>query len=247
MSAVAKAPADGYTLGLLDFTHTVAPGLLSKISYDIEKDLAVVSLFARPLHLLVVPSGSPAKSLADLVAAAKAKPGHIKYASAGNGTPSHLIGELFKREVSLDIMHIPYKGPLAGANGLIAGDVDMMFGAVAAVAPWIRSGKLRALATPAPRRVAAYPELPTLIEFGYPNVAVASGVGVVAPAGTPREVIGKLHTEIAKVGALPETKRRLEALGMEPVESSPKEFAAHLRAELQRWGKVISEAKIKPD
>lgn len=247
MAAVAKAPADGYTLGLLDFTHTVAPALLSKLPYDIEKDLAPVSLFARPLHLLVVPSTSPAKSIADLVAAARSKPGVIKYASGGNGSPAHLIGELFKREASVDIMHIPYKGPVAGANGLLAGDVDMMFGAVAAVSPWIRSGKLRAVATPAPRRIAAYPDLPTLIEVGYPNIAVASGVGVMVPAGTPREVIARLHAEILKVGALPETKQRLESLGMEPVESAPEEFAAHLRAELQRWGKVIGEAKIKPD
>lgn len=227
MNTVAKAPADGYTIGLLDFTHMVGPSLIAKLPYDTEKDLAAVTLFARPLNLLVVPSGSPTKSVAELIAAAKAKPGFLKLSSGGNGSPAHLIGELFKREVGVDIAHIPYKGPVAGANALLAGDVDMMFGAPSALSPLIKSGKLHPLATPAPRRIAAYPDVPTLLELGYAGVAVASGNGVVAPARTPKEVVARLHAEIQKIGAMHETKQRLEALGMESADASPEEFSAH--------------------
>lgn len=247
LNAVAKATPDGYTLGILDLAYIVAPGLIAKIPYDTERDLTAVTLFARSSNILVVPSGSSVRSVAELIAAAKAKPGFLKFASGGNGTPAHLTAELFKREVGADVVHVPYKGAVAGATALLAGDVDMMFGATVAISPHIKSGKLRALATVAPRRIPTYPDLPTLVELGYANVAVSAWDGVVAPTGTPKEVVARLHREIQKVVAMQETKQRLEAIGMESADLGPEEFAAHIRSELQRWNKVVRDAGIKPD
>ena len=247
LNAVAKAPPDGYTLGILDFAFIVAPSLIAKMPYDTERDLTAVSLIARQSHLLVVPSGSSVRSVAQLVAAAKAKPGFLKFASGGNGTPAHLEGALFKQEASVDIVHIPYKGGPAGAIALLTGDVDMMFGATGTVSPHITSGKLRALATVAPRRIPTFPDVPTLVQLGYANVAVSPWDGVVVPTGTPKEVITRLRLEIQKVGAMQETKQRLEAIGMESADAGPEEFAAFIRTELQRWNKLMRDAGIKPD
>lgn len=247
MNAVAKAAPDGYTLGILSMAYLTAPSLIAKMPYDTEKDLSAVTLVARDSNLLVVPGTSSAKSVAQLVAAAKAKPGLLKFASGGNSTPAHLAGELFKREVGVDIIHIPYKGPVAGVTGLLAGEVDMMFGATAAVSPHIKSGRLRVLAASTPQRIAAYPDVPTMAEIGFPNVVVANWFGVVAPAGTPKEIVSRLDIELQKVGAMPEVRQRFEAIGLESASASPEEFAAFIRSELQKWNKVARDAGIKPD
>ena len=247
LNAVAKAPPDGYTLGVLTMPGVVAPSVIANMPYDTERDLTAVTLFYQDYNLLVGPSGSSARSVAELIGAAKAKPGFLKFASGGNSTPAHLTGELFKREVGIDIVHIPYKGAVPGATGLLTGDIDMMFGATVAVSPHIKSGQLRALATPAPRRIPTYPDVPTLVELGYTNVAVTSWGGVVAPAATPKEVVARLHLEIQKVGAMQETKQRLEAMGMEAANARPEEFAAYIRSEAQRWNKVVRDAGIKAD
>ena len=245
MNAVAKAPPDGYTLGIFSMGYTTAPSMLAQMPYDTERDLAPVTMLARDSNLLVVPSGSSAKSVAELIAMAKAKPGFLKFASGGNSTPAHLAGELFKRETGIDIVHIPYKTPPAGAAAVLGGDVDMMFGATVAVSPHIKSGKLRVLATSTPKRLPAFPDLPTLAELGYPNVVVSNWSGIVAPAGTPKEVIERLHAEIQKVLAMPETRQRLEALGVEASPARPEEFGALMRSELQRWNKLVRDAGIK--
>jgi tripartite-type tricarboxylate transporter receptor subunit TctC len=247
LRAVAKSPPDGYTLGTLTLPAIASPSLIAKMPYDTEKDLAPVGLMVWEYHLLAVPGGSPAKSVADLVAAAKAKPGVLKFASGGNGTPAHLAGELFKREAGVDIVHIPYKGAPAGAVALLTGEVDMMIGAIPALSPHNRSGKVRALATSALRRIPAYPELPTLVELGYSGIGNLGWLGLVAPTGTPRAVIARLHVEIEKALALSEVKERLESFGWEPAKLGPEEFGVHIRSELQRWGKVIRDAGIKPD
>lgn len=247
LNAVAKARPDGYTLGVLGFQTIVAPSLVAKMPYDTAKDLAGVTLVARQSLLLVVPNGSPAKSVAELVAIAKAKPGYLKFSSGGNGSPAHLAGELFRREVGIDITHIPYKDPAGGASALLAGDVDMMFGATVAVSPLIKAAKLRPLATPGARRIPAYPEIPTMVELGFANAEVSVPQGFVVPAGTPREIVNRLHLEIQKVAAAPETLQRLQALGMEPANAGPDEFSAQIQSEVQRWARVVREAGIKPD
>jgi len=245
MNAVAKAPPDGYTLGIFSMGYTTAPSMLAQMPYDTERDLATVTMLARDSNILVVPSGSPARSVADLIAMAKAKPGFVKFASGGNSTPAHLAGELFKREAGVDITHIPYKTPAAGAAAVLTGEVEMMFGATVAVAPHIKSGKLRVLATSTPQRLPAYPDLPTLVELGYPNVVVSNWSGIVAPAGTPKEIVERLHLEIQKVLAMPEIRQRLEGLGVEASPGRPEEFAALMRSELQRWNKLVRDAGIK--
>jgi len=246
LNVVAKAPHDGYTLGMFFMGHVVAPSLIAKMPYDIEKDLGAVSLVARESHILVVPSGSPARSVAELIKAAKGKPGILKFSSGGNGTPAHLEGELFKRETGVDIVHIPYRGAAEGATALLTGDVDIMFGATVAVSPHIKSGKLRALATVAPRRIPAFPDIPSMVDLGYANIVVSPWGGIVAPAGTPKDVIARLHLETKKFGAMPEMKQRLEAIGLEAADAGPEEFAALIRSEMQKWIKLIRDAGIKP-
>ena len=247
LSAVAKSSPDGYTLGTLTLPAIAGPSLIAKMPYDTEKNLAPVGLMVWEYHLFTVPGGAPARSVADLVAAAKAKPGVLKFSSGGNGTPAHLAGELFKREAGVDIIHIPYKGAPAAAVALLTGEVDMMIGAIPALSVHISSGKLRALGTSAPRRIPAYPELPTLVELGYSGIGNLGWLGIIAPIGTPRAVIARLHIEIEKVLAISEMKERLELVGWEQAKLGPEGFGAHIRSELQRWGKVIRDAGIKPD
>jgi tripartite-type tricarboxylate transporter receptor subunit TctC len=247
LNAVAKAKPDGHTLGVILMTATVSPNLVAEMPYDTERDLAGVSLLAWSYNILAVPVRSPARSLTELLAAAKAKPGALKFSSGGNGTPAHLAGELFKRDAKVDLVHIPYKGAAGGAVALLAADVDMMFGAAGVLTSHIKSGKLRGLATPSPHRLPAYPDLPTLAELGYPRVQIRDWHGVVVPAASPNRVIERLHGEIAKALALPEMKQRLEPLGLDPASMPPADFAVHIREELRNWGKLVRDAGIKPD
>jgi tripartite-type tricarboxylate transporter receptor subunit TctC len=227
--------------------HTVTPSLVAKMPYDTERDLAAVALINWNSHLFAVPAASPIRSVADLVAAAKASPGALRFSSGGNGTPAHLVGELLKRDAGVDMTHVPYKSAPAATQALLAAEVDMLVGSLGGIAPHVTSGKLRVLATPAPQRVARYPDLPTLVELGYPEIQVRDWQGIVAPTGTPREVIVRLHGEIAKIAATPEVKARLEAVGMEVAAMGPDEFAAHIRRELRRWSQIVREAGIKAD
>ena len=178
---------------------------------------------------------------------ARATPGHLKYSSNGNGTPPHLAAELFKRESGLDILHIPYKGSAPAISALLAGDVDMTFSAIGPVAAQIEAGKLRALATAAPHRLAAYPDIPTMKELGFAQVEVSDWQGIVAPAGTPVGVIATLEAAIRRALMASATKERLSALGMEISGAGSTEFAAHLERESLRWAKVVRDAKITLD
>jgi len=246
LEALARTPADGYTLGVMSMPFVVNANLMAKMPYDTEKDLAPVALVNWAYSLLVVPAASPLKSVADLISAAKARPGALKY-SGTNGTPPHIAGELFKRAAGVDIQHVPYKGAPASVLAVLTGDVDMTITSVGALSPHIKSGKLRALAAASPQRIAAYPELPTFVELGYPGVQVRDWQGFVAPAGTPKSVIARLHAEIAKAASMPDVKARLEALGMEPASAGPEQFAAHIHSEMQRWGKFVREVGIRAD
>ena len=246
LDALAKSAPDAYTLGVISMPVTVTPSLVARMPYDTERDFAPVGLVAWAYPILTVSAAKPMKSVGELVAAAKARPGSINFASGGNGTPPHLAGELFKRVAKVDIIHVPYKGAVEGVAAVLAGDADMMIGATGAMAPHVKAGKLRALATSSPRRIAAFPDLPTFVELGY-DVEVRDWLGFLAPAGTARDRIERLHAELAKAAAAPETRRRLEALGVEVADMGPEEFRAHIRSELRKWAKVVRDAGIKPD
>lgn len=247
VAIVAKSTPDGYTLGIIGMPTIVALSLVPKMPYDTERDLAAISLVNWHYHVLAVAASAPVQSVAHLVAAAMAKPGTLRYSSGGNGTPAHLATELLKREARVDISHIPYKGAPAGVQALLAGEVDMMIGSSAVLAPHVKAGKLRGLATPAPQRIAAYPELPTFVELGYPGIRVRDWQGIVAPTGTPPRVIARLYAEIAKVTALADVRQRLAGLGMEAASAGPQQLAAHIQSEIQKWNRLVRETGIRAD
>lgn len=246
LAAVARAEPDGHTLGVLGMPSTVAPSLLASMPYDTARDLAPVRQLSWVSNVLVVRPSSQWRSVAELVAAAKARPRELAYASGGNGTPAHLAAALFSQRAGLELRHVPYKGVVAGVAAVMGEQVDLMIAVAPAALANIRAGKLRALATPAPARLAALPEVPTLSELGY-SVDVRDWHGVVAPRGTPRPVIERLESTLAAVLALPDVKERLARVGLEPAESSADAFASHIRAEVLKWARVVSDAGIKPD
>ena len=246
-AAVAKAPADGYTL-LLDATaFTVNPSLFPKLPFDAAKDFAPISLVLQVPLLMVVPANSPFQSVADVAKAARARPGHLTYASAGNGGAQHLAGELFKQGQKVAITHIPYRGGAPALTDLIGGQVDLMFSATTASGPFVKSGKLRALAISSPRRVEGWESVPTVAESGVPGFQVSEWNGLFAPAGTPRPVLERLEAETRAIVASPEMKKRFAELGVQGVGSSAQEFSAFLKAETTKWAEVIRTAGIRMD
>lgn len=247
LNRVVRATADGYTLGVLAMPYVVAPALLGRLPYNTEKDLAPITLVNWNYTILTVPITSPARSVAQLITMAKASPGVFKFSSNGNGTPPHLAGELFKREAGISILHIPYKGSLAGLNALLSGEVDMTFGTAALVVPFVRSGKLRGLATAAPRRLTETPEIPTLVELGYPALEISDWQGIVAPAATPKVLIRRLHSEIARIVRAQDFEQRLVSIGMAPAGLGPEAFSKHVHNEITRWTKLVRDAGITAD
>ena len=246
-AAVAKAPADGYTL-LLDATaFTVNPSLFPKLPFDAAKDFAPISLVLQVPLLMVVSANSPFQSVADVAKAAKARPGHLTYASAGNGGAQHLAGELFKQGQKVAITHIPYRGGAPALTDLIGGQVDMMFSATTASGPFVKSGKLRALAISSPRRVEGWESVPTVAESGVPGFQVSEWNGLFAPAGTPRPVLERLEAEARAIVASPEMKKRFAELGVQGVGSSAQEFSSFLKAETTKWAEVIRTSGIRMD
>ncbi|MSQ50986.1 MAG: tripartite tricarboxylate transporter substrate binding protein [Betaproteobacteria bacterium] len=244
---VARAAPDGYTLGLLAQGQlTVNPGLY-KVSYDTMKDFAPVSEASATLNMVVVHNAVPAKSIKELVALAKAQPGVLTYASGGNGSASHLPAELFKSMAGVNILHVPYKGVSAALPDLVGGRVTMSFIPTSPVLALVREGKLRGLAVTSPTRLQSMPDLPTVAESGYPGYEFTAWQGLLAPANTPTEIIGRLHLETVKALALPDVRAKFAALGMEAVGNSPAEFAAVIKSDLAKWTKVIKEAGIKAD
>ena len=248
LHAVAKAPADGYTLGVLAIGQALAPALLPQLPYDMTRDLSPVAQLAWGSQILVVRASSPWKSVNDLIAYAKARPGDLTFASGGNATPAHIAGELFKQRTGIDIRHIPYKGAVPGIAGLFGAEADLMFAATSASGPHIRSGRLRALATPAPQRVSGFPDVPTMVELGFTGVELREWIGVVVPARVPRDVVVRLADEIARIGSLSELKAQLAVHGLEPVaKTGPEAFGALIRSELGRWSVVVHAAGLRAD
>jgi len=242
---VAKAAPDGYTLLMATNAQlAINPSLYKKMTYDPIKDLAPISLSVYSPNILVVPNDVPAKSVAELVAYARANPGKLTYASAGVGTTQHLAGELFKAMAKIDIQHVPYRGAGPVITDLLGGRITMFFGAIAPLIPLVREGKLRALAVTSAERFPAAPELPTMIESGYPGFVSILSIGLMAPAGTPPAIIEKLHQDAVKALAPPEVRKKLADIGMGVIAGSPAEFAAAIKAETPQWTKVIKEAGI---
>jgi tripartite-type tricarboxylate transporter receptor subunit TctC len=242
----AKSPADGYTLFLGGVgSHAINPNLIDKLPYDPIRDFAPVALLAQaPLVLAVHPS-VPARTLAEFVAYARKNPGKLNFASNGNGSSSQLAAVMFASMAGIEMVHVPYKGLAPALADLLSGQVQLMFSSVVAILPHIRAGKLRALAVTGKKRLAQLPDAPTIAESGFPGYEASSWYGILAPAGTPREIVTKLNAELAKALEQPEVRNSLLAEGAEPAGGSPEAFAAHIRAEKERLGKVIRDAKIR--
>ncbi|MBS0240908.1 MAG: tripartite tricarboxylate transporter substrate binding protein [Proteobacteria bacterium] len=245
---VAKSANDGYTLLLHASSLIINPLLYSAPGYDAFKDFApVAEVFDYKLVVVVHPSMA-VTSLKDLVEQAKAKPGTINFASAGGvGAPTHLSVEMFKQAAGIDLVHIPYQGGSPAVNDLLAGVVPMMFNNPTQSLPYIKAGKLRAIATTGLERMKQLPDVPTVAESGYPGYDVGTWFGVWAPAGTPADVIEKLNAAIAKITQMPDTREKLYTQGLNPIGSSVAEFTAYQKAESERWAKVIKAAAIKLD
>lgn len=243
---VAKAPADGYTLLMGGNSSLVInPTLYKSLPFDPLKDFAPVSQIFIAANVLAVPSELPVKSVADLVALARANPGKLSYGHAGVGTSQHLGAELFKYMAHLDIESVPYRGTTALMPDLLAHRITMSFANIVNVLPLAREGKLRALAITSIKRSPLAPELPTMAESGYPGFEAVPWFGLLAPAGTPKDVLDKLHEETVKTLAMPEVRRKFDELGIEPVGNARGEFAAVIKKEIPEWAKVINDAGIK--
>ncbi len=244
----AKSPADGYTLLLGQSTSVViAPHLYKKLGYDTLRDLAPVTLVAQVPNILVVHPSVPAKTVSEFIALAKAQPELLNFGSSGNGAPSHLAGEMFKSAAGVKMVHVPYKGAGLAVNGLIAGEIQVMFAPIVSALPQVRAGRLRALAVTSAVRTAAAPELPTLAESGLAGFDISSWFGVFAPANTPLPVIDRLYRETAKALQSADVRERFAKEGAEPVGSSPADFTGYVRAEFAKYTRIVRDSGIKPD
>ncbi len=244
---IAKAAPDGYTLGIVPVGNiAVNPSLFPALPYK-ASELAPVAMLATVENVLAVNAQVPAQSLKELLALAKQKPGTLSFASPGAGSQAHLAGELMALEADVKLIHVPYKGIGPAINDLVGGQVTMMFGAMSAVLPHVKSGKLRALGVASLKRSAAMPELPTIAEQGLPKFEAVSWYALMAPAGTPAAVVDRLNAESARALAKPAIKEKFAAQGLEPGSGKPQDLAATIRTETARWSEVIRKQNIKPD
>ena len=242
---VAKAVPDGYTLFVASNAQLIInPSLYKNIPYDSDKDFVLISQAVFTPNILVVPNDLPVKNVQELVAYAKAHPG-LTFASAGVGTTQHLAGEMFKAMAHIDIQHVPYRGATLVVTDLLGGRLSMFFGAASATIPLVRDGKVRALAVTSENRFPGLPELPTMIESGFPGFVSVLSIGLIAPAGTPPAIVEKIHQDAVKVVSDPDAKKKLAAIGMETVGDTPAEFTAAMKAQKPQWAKLIKDAGIK--
>ncbi len=245
---VAKSAPDGYTI-LMGSAGPLAinASLFAKMPFDPIKDLAPVTLAASTPNVLVVHPSLPARTVKELIALARAKPGEINFASSGHGTPAHLAGELFNSMAGVKLVHIPYKGAAPALADLLGGQVQIMFSTMPPALPHVKDGKLRALAVTSRKRSPATPELPTMDEAALPGFEAITWHGVVAPAGTPAAIIARLNREIVAILHLPEVVERLSGQGAEALGSTPEEFAAYIKSESAKWAKVVRESGAKAE
>jgi tripartite-type tricarboxylate transporter receptor subunit TctC len=240
----AKAKPDGYTMVLTSPALTVSPGLYKKLNYDPVKDLAPISMVVEGDYVLVIRPALPIKNLKDLVEYAKANPGKLNYGSGGVGTAPHLAGELLKSLAKIHIVHVPYKGANLAMIGMMGGEVDMVVIGITNAVPQIQAGKVRGLAVLGKARVPSLPDVPTASQAGLDHFEVTSWYGLLAPAGTPRDIIARLSAEWAKIAADPDTREKMQGAGFETVSSTPEQFSEFIRRDIARWGKVIKEANL---
>lgn len=244
--AVAKSPADGYTLVMASFAHAVNPTLQPKLPFDTDKAFTPVILVGRGPNVLVVRAQSPYKTVADVIAAAEAQPGKLTFASQGNGTSAHLAGEMFKNFAKVDITHVPYRGAGPAMTDLLGGQVDLFFGTAAAVSTFVDNGKLRALGVTTPQPSPALKGVPAIAET-VPGYRVESWYGIYAPAGTPADVVARLNGAAKAAAQSAEFRTKVEHEGLVVSAGSPAELDAYVRAEQARWGKVVRENNLKAD
>ena len=244
---VARATPDGYTVLFTFSSYVVNPTLFPKLPFDPNKDLMPVTLSVAATNVLTINPSVPARTLGDLVALIKSNPGKYNYASGGVGTQAHLLGEMLRLSLALDIVHVPFNGGGPEIASIVAGHTPIGWSALVSAAQQIKAGQLLALAVASKTRSTLFPEIPTTAEAGYPDIQGDSWVGVLVPAGTPNEIISLLHREMVTILALPDVKERLPSLGFEVVASTPGEFATQIKAEIESWAKVIRAANIKQD
>ncbi len=246
--AVVKSAPDGYTILITSTSQlTINPSLYPDMPFDTARDLIPITLISMTPTALIMHPSVKAGTLKELLAFAKANPGKLRYASAGNGSINHLSGELFKLMEKVDLLHIPYKGGGPALTAVVAGEVDLMIISVPTTLPFIKSGRLKVLAVSAPARVASLPEVPTMAQAGMPGFESSAGIGFLAPAGTSRDIIASLHTSTVKVINAPETRKLLQSQGVELVGNSPQQFTAVIQEETAKWGKVVRAGNIKLD
>jgi len=240
---VAKAPPDGYTLFQGSMTHTTNVSLYNNLAYDFVRDFAPVTLLATSPSSLVVHPSLPVKTVADLVTFAKARPGQLNYASTGLGTATFLAAEMFKERAGIDLLHVPYRGGGESLASVVTGETSVYFGPLPAMMALIKQGRLRALAVTTAKRVGAAPELPTIAESGYPGYETGNWYGILAPVKTPKETIGVLHAAALTALRNPQVSKRMTELGYIAIGNTPDEFAAHIRAEIQKLAKILAPLK----
>ena len=246
MELGARSAPDGYTLVLAPAGNlTVNPFLYRNVPYDVGRDFAPVTVIAAVPNVLVVHPSVPAKSVAELVRHAKAHPGTLNYSSPGNGSGAHLAGELFRSMTGVDIVHIPFNGIAPAVTAVVGGQVQIMFAGAPSALPQVKAGRLVALDVASPKRIAAAPDLPTLAESGLPGFDVTSWYSIVVPSGTPNDIIARLRSEIASALTQPDIQEKLAGLGAEPIGNTPAEFAAMLKVETAKWGKIVKDANIQ--
>ena len=244
---VAKSGPDGYTLLMAGTSLAVNVTLYSRLNYSFVKDLTPVSLLVSTSHIVVVHPSLPVKSIRELIALAKARPGQLSFASSGNGSPAHLGGELFNSMAGTKMHHVPYKGGGPAVVALVSGEVSVGFATMPSVLPFVRAGRLRGLASTSAQRTPSAPDLPTVDEAGLKRFETSTWFGLVAPAGTPREIIVRVHTESARLLKMREVKERLEASGFDVIGTTPEDFAAYIRIEIEKWGKVVKSTGARAD
>lgn len=244
---VARAAPDGYTLLMASIGFAINPSIYKSTAYDPIKDFAAITQAGRLPNILVVHPSVPVNTVKDLVALAKAQPGKLAFASAGSGSSLHLAAEMFKQQAGIDMVHVPYKGGGAVLNDLLGGQVALTFATLPSVMPYVKAGRLRAVAMTTTNRWPGLPAVPTLAESGFPGFEMSTWNGLVAPAGTPNDVIVKVHDEVVRILKLPDVRERFAGLGMEPVGDTPQQFAQYLRSEVARFERIVRQSGIRAE
>lgn len=244
---VAKSAPDGYTLLMASSALAINPSVYKSVPYDAVRDFAPITQPGLLPNILVVHPSVPVKTVKDLVALARSKPGQLSYASAGAGTGTHLAAEMFKIIAGVDMVHVPYKGGGALIGDLLGGQVALTFATLPSVMPYVKAGRLRAVAMTTAKRWRGLPELPTMAESGFKGFEISTWIGLLAPAGTPREIVTKQHGEVVRILKLADVRERFEALGIEPVGDTPEQFAQYIKAELAKYAKIAKQSGARVD